>query len=46
MFYYQFHEIIILGTIEGGWNSVNTELAEKYESGGYPEIASMIRSVR
>lgn len=32
------------GYIKGGWSAVKEELAQKYQDGGYPDIATMIMS--
>jgi hypothetical protein len=31
------------GNIPGGWAAVKDELALKYQEGGYPEMAAMIK---
>jgi hypothetical protein len=33
-----------VGNIPGGWDAVKEELAQKYQDGGYPEMAAMIKS--
>ena len=35
---------MIIGTVEGGWEAVRSDLAAKYTLGGYPEMAEFILS--
>mmetsp|Transcript_22782 Transcript_22782/g.22011 ORF Transcript_22782/g.22011 Transcript_22782/m.22011 type:complete len:370 (+) Transcript_22782:93-1202(+) len=37
-------DAVALGHIEGGWAAVQEELASKYQEGGYPEMAEMIKA--
>ena len=32
-----------LGNIPGGWAAVKEELSTKYQEGGYPDMAAMIK---
>ena len=43
--YYLFiYLFMIIGTVEGGWEAVRSDLAAKYTLGGYPEMAEFILS--
>jgi hypothetical protein len=37
-------DAVALGNIEGGWAAVQEELAQKYQEGGYPDMATMIKT--
>jgi hypothetical protein len=37
-------DAVALGAIEGGWETIRTDLAGKYREGGYPEMADFILS--
>lgn len=37
-------DAVALGVVEGGWETVRSEIAGKYREGGYPEIATFIET--
>jgi len=36
----------VIGYVKGGWEGSLETIAEKYEKGGYPEMASFIKAVK